>query len=106
MVERAIRGAVHHGRRVAIGVAGGTILVAGVAMIVLPGPAIVAIPAGLGILSIEFEWAGRWRDALLARLPIGKRGEAGSAADPDGSPPQIRSAAGSSRSRAHPRSTS
>jgi len=105
MVERAIRGVVHHGRRVAIGVAGGTILVAGVAMIVLPGPAIVAIPAGLGILAIEFEWAGRWRDALLARLPIRKRTDPGPDADSDGSP-EIRSAAGSSRSRAHPHSTS
>lgn len=105
MVERAIRGVVHHGRRVAIGVAGGTLLVAGVAMIVLPGPAIIAIPAGLGILSIEFEWAGRWRDALLARLALARRTDAGSGAAPGGSS-EIRSAAGSSRSPAPPRSTS
>lgn len=105
MVERAIRGVVHHGRRVAIGVAGGTLLVAGVAMIVLPGPAIVAIPAGLGILSIEFEWAGRWRDALLARLALARRTDPGASAAPGGSG-EIRSAAGSSRSPAPRRSTS
>jgi tellurite resistance protein TerC len=27
---------------------------------VLPGPAIVVIPVGLGILGIEFAWARRW----------------------------------------------
>jgi len=33
---------------------------AGIAMIVLPGPAVLAIPAGLGILGLEFEFAERW----------------------------------------------
>ena len=47
-------------KRIAIGVVGGTVLVAGIAMIVLPGPAFVVIPVGLGILSIEFAWARRW----------------------------------------------
>ncbi len=47
-------------KRVAIGVAGGSVLVVGVAMIVLPGPAFVVIPAGLGILSLEFAWARSW----------------------------------------------
>jgi tellurite resistance protein TerC len=32
----------------------------GVAMIVLPGPAFIVIPAGLGILALEFAWAKRW----------------------------------------------
>jgi hypothetical protein len=41
-------------------VVGMTVLVAGVALIVLPGPAFIVIPAGLGILAIEFEWARRW----------------------------------------------
>jgi tellurite resistance protein TerC len=47
-------------RRIAIAVVGFTVLAIGVAMIVLPGPAFVVIPVGLGILSIEFAWARRW----------------------------------------------
>lgn len=39
-------------------------VVLGVAMIVLPGPAVVVIPAGLAILATEFLWARRaWRRA-------------------------------------------
>lgn len=47
-------------RRIAIGVIGGTVVLIGVAMIVLPGPALVVIPVGLGILGLEFAWARRW----------------------------------------------
>jgi hypothetical protein len=34
-----------------------TILLAGILMIVLSGPAIIVIPAGLAILTTEFAWA-------------------------------------------------
>jgi len=47
-------------KRIVIGVVGGTVLLVGVAMIILPGPAFVVIPAGLGILAIEFAWARSW----------------------------------------------
>lgn len=47
-------------RRIAIGIAGGAVLLAGCAMIVLPGPAFIVIPLGLGILATEFDWARRW----------------------------------------------
>jgi hypothetical protein len=47
-------------RRVLILLVGGTVLIAGIALIVLPGPAIIVIPAGLSILAIEFAWARRW----------------------------------------------
>jgi len=46
--------------RIAIGMVGGSVLVVGVLMIVLPGPAFVVIPVGLGILSLEFAWARSW----------------------------------------------
>jgi len=46
-------------KRLVIAVTGFTILLAGIAMIVLPGPAIIVIPAGLGILATEFIWARR-----------------------------------------------
>jgi uncharacterized protein (TIGR02611 family) len=47
-------------RRVIIAVIGGTILIIGIAMIVLPGPAVVVIPIGLAVLATEFVWARRW----------------------------------------------
>ena len=47
-------------RRIAISVAGGTVLLIGVIMIVTPGPAFVVIPAGLAILSVEYAWARYW----------------------------------------------
>jgi len=37
--------------------AGLTLLLGGIAMLVLPGPAFVVIPIGLAILSLEFTWA-------------------------------------------------
>lgn len=41
---------------------GASVLVVGVAMVVLPGPAVVVIPLGLTILALEFAWARRWLD--------------------------------------------
>lgn len=46
-------------RRVIVAVIGGTILLIGIALLVLPGPALVVIPIGLLILATEFAWA-RW----------------------------------------------
>jgi uncharacterized protein (TIGR02611 family) len=66
-------------RKIAIAIAGFTVLCVGVAMIVLPGPAFIVIPAGLGILAIEFAWAKRWLTEVKVRgssalryWPIGK----------------------------------
>lgn len=47
-------------KRIAIGIVGGSVLLVGIAMIVLPGPAFVVIPGGLAILGIEFAWARIW----------------------------------------------
>jgi tellurite resistance protein TerC len=47
-------------KRLLIAIIGGTVLLLGVAMILLPGPASLVIPAGLGILAIEFAWARHW----------------------------------------------
>jgi hypothetical protein len=35
-------------------------LLAGIAMIILPGPAFVFIPLGLFLLASEFKWAEKW----------------------------------------------
>ena len=51
-------------RKVAVAVVGGVVLAVGIAMLVLPGPAIVVIPIGLTILASEFEWPQR----MLARF--------------------------------------
>jgi hypothetical protein len=47
-------------KRVAILLIGSTVLGIGVALLVLPGPAFIVIPAGLAILAVEFAWARRW----------------------------------------------
>jgi len=60
MVQRTLRLTLRSLRRVTIALLGGALLVIGIAMIVLPGPASLAIPAALGILALEFEWAERW----------------------------------------------
>ena len=47
-------------KRIAITVVGFSVLGVGIAMVVLPGPAFIVIPIGLGILGLEFAWARRW----------------------------------------------
>lgn len=46
-------------RKWVVGVIGGTVLLLGIAMLLLPGPGWVTIFAGLGLLATEFAWA-RW----------------------------------------------
>ncbi len=58
--EELALGTYRQARRVVVLVIGSTLLLVGIAMIVLPGPAILVIPLGLGILAAEFEWARRW----------------------------------------------
>lgn len=47
-------------RRVIVSVVGVTVLLIGVALLVLPGPAFIVIPIGLAILATEYTWARRW----------------------------------------------
>jgi tellurite resistance protein TerC len=47
-------------RRLIIFFVGGLFLILGVAMLVLPGPAVLFIPLGLAILATEFRWARKW----------------------------------------------
>jgi uncharacterized protein (TIGR02611 family) len=47
-------------RRVIVSVIGVTVLLIGVALLVLPGPAFIVIPIGLAILATEYAWARRW----------------------------------------------
>jgi uncharacterized protein (TIGR02611 family) len=53
-------------RRLIIGVVGFTIVLIGIALLVLPGPAFIVIPIGLGLLATEFVWARR----LLKKVKV------------------------------------
>ena len=59
-------------RKIVVAVVGLTVLLIGVAMIVLPGPALIMIPLGLAILGAEFAWArhflGRMRRHISDQL--------------------------------------
>ena len=68
LIERLeARRATHRERhplfRIGFGLVGALILLAGLIMLVTPGPAFVLIPIGLAMLSMEFVWAER----LLAK---------------------------------------
>jgi tellurite resistance protein TerC len=52
------------GRRIIVFVVGASVVIIGLILIVLPGPAFIVIPIGLAILATEFTWARR----LLKRL--------------------------------------
>lgn len=71
MIKRAVHLTYKAARRIVVGVVGVTVLLIGLVMIVTPGPAIVVIPVGLAILSIEFAWARIWlkrlREAISSR---------------------------------------
>lgn len=55
-------------KRLVVGVIGGTVVAIGVAMLVLPGPAVIVIPMGLAILATEFVWARRLLRRVRERL--------------------------------------
>ncbi len=53
-------------------VAGFTVLVIGLIMLIAPGPAFVVIPLGLALLSLEFAWAERLLDKALDKAEQAK----------------------------------
>jgi uncharacterized protein (TIGR02611 family) len=59
--------------RVLIAIAGFTLLLAGLAMLVLPGPALAVIPVALAVLSLEFAWAARWLEKALEHAEKAKQ---------------------------------
>jgi len=53
-------------RRFLIGTIGFSVLLIGLVLIVLPGPAIIIVPLGFAILASEFAWARRvWRRGTI-----------------------------------------
>jgi uncharacterized protein (TIGR02611 family) len=75
------------GKRIAVTVAGGSLVIVGVALLVLPGPGLLVIILGLGILATEYVWAERLlkmakEKATQARDKVLRK----SGANDDGSP--------------------
>lgn len=59
--------------RLGLVVVGFTVLFAGIAMLVLPGPALAVIPVGLAILSLEFAWAARLLEVAIEKAEQAKQ---------------------------------
>jgi uncharacterized protein (TIGR02611 family) len=75
LIERLeARRATHRERhplfRIAFGAGGALVLLAGIVMLVTPGPAFVLIPVGLAMLSMEFVWAERLLGKSLEQAAI------------------------------------
>jgi uncharacterized protein (TIGR02611 family) len=56
--------------RVVFAVAGLGVLLAGIAMLVLPGPGLLVTGAGLAMLALEFAWAERLLSRVVARTAL------------------------------------
>ena len=52
---------------------GFTVLLAGLAMLVLPGPALAVIPIGLFLLALEFQWAETWLERSIHQADRAKQ---------------------------------
>jgi tellurite resistance protein TerC len=68
-------------RRLTVAIVGATVLLLGIAMIVLPGPAVVFIPIGLAILGLEFAWARTWLRHLRKAISSNSSKSRGDRAD-------------------------
>lgn len=88
-----VRFAFRSSKRIAVSVVGGTLVVAGIAMLILPGPGILVVVAGFAVLGTEYAWAahaldrtrsaaetaGRAAKTTAGRAGRAARGAAGSA---------------------------
>ena len=81
MIKRVVHFTYKAARRIVVGVVGATVLLIGLVMIVTPGPAIVVIPVGLAILSIEFTWARIWLKKLRETISTRNSKELGNRAE-------------------------
>jgi uncharacterized protein (TIGR02611 family) len=55
-------------RKTAITMAGGVVVLAGVVMLVIPGPGLLTIAAGLAIWATEYVWAKRLLQHVRERI--------------------------------------
>ena len=54
--------------RAAVALAGFVVVLAGLAMIPLPGPGLLIVAGGLAILALEFAWAERWLERTIEQV--------------------------------------
>jgi uncharacterized protein (TIGR02611 family) len=59
--------------RILFAMAGSAVLLAGIVMLVTPGPAFILIPLGLAMLALEFTWAERLLDRALHHAESAQR---------------------------------
>jgi uncharacterized protein (TIGR02611 family) len=67
-----LRFILRNGKRVGVTIAGALLVLAGFAMLVLPGPGILVIIAGLAILATEYVWAERMLNLAKAKAEEAK----------------------------------
>lgn len=60
LARRAQAAAARRFRRTAVAVAGSTLVLVGLVLLVLPGPGLLLFTAGLALLATEYAWAQRW----------------------------------------------
>jgi tellurite resistance protein TerC len=70
-VRQLARTTIVHAWKGVVLIVGGTLLVIGMAMIVLPGPALLVIPAALALLATQFVWARRLLHRARAEMQDG-----------------------------------
>lgn len=56
------------GRKVIVALIGFPVVIAGVIMLVTPGPGLLVIAAGLAILALEFAFASRYLNQIKKRV--------------------------------------
>ncbi|MGH2685221.1 MAG: PGPGW domain-containing protein, partial [Actinomycetota bacterium] len=54
-----IRFIARNSKRAAVSIVGAALVLAGLAMLVLPGPGIIVVAIGFAVLGTEYAWAGR-----------------------------------------------
>lgn len=59
---------IKHTKQLIILVIGTSVLLIGIALIVLPGPAFIVIPVGLAILATEFLWARKLLNSVKKKI--------------------------------------
>ncbi len=66
--RQAARVSFTQAKRLVVLLVGVSVVLVGLAMVALPGPAVLVIPAGLAILATEFIWARRLLNRLKREL--------------------------------------
>jgi len=67
-----VRFILRNGKRIGITIAGFVLVLAGLAMLVLPGPGLLVIIAGLAVLATEYVWAERMLNIAKAKAELAK----------------------------------